>query len=599
MKMTDKFKIIFLFILLFSAINLPGQDKTNQNYRLPGFQNSLYFDEQIKTINYEYGITITINAPPPKLFNPDMPVSIALYALPNGNTTSQTIGKVFKDGDDWHYDIQHIGAQTRFIREHIDEYNLVTVYLENDLLSWPAWKRANKNHASVISGIVDSLRNVFSGFTTNIILTGHSGGGRFIFSYLDAVNTIPSYVKRVSFLDSNYGYNDDYGNKLIEWLNKSDDTYLTVFAYNDSVALYNGERFVSDTGGTWYRSKMMQQFLAGYYNFSSSEDTAFISYSALEERIKILLKKNPQRKILHTVQVERNGFIHSMLSETKHEEINYDYYGERAYVKYVQKNFIELGHLSIPPRPADAISGSQFMRSIKDLPFEAREKRILKEISQGNIPEFLRTLRKITSEFYDAESNKHTVEYEVMPDYLSIGSDRDYCRIPMSPITAQKVADLFGASLPTRKLVNDIYRNADIKIPPKTYYPKGNQNELVSRFVMHNNAIEHQLDSTGAPMGKLVAGHKKDVVISNKLNDPNRPEHVTIYGWHKPDGEPIQPLTNIHVNWYVDYSHGIRLINKHLSVDGEAKTIQEVLKDGKLYSLLSDEKGAMVRVTYN
>lgn len=28
---------------------------------------------------------------------------------------------------------------------------------------------------------------------------------------------------------------------------------------------------------------------------------------------------------------------------------------------------------------------------------------------------------------------------------------------------------------------------------------------------------------------------------------------VTIYGWHKLDGKPIQPLFTGHVDWYVDY----------------------------------------------
>ena len=32
------------------------------------------------------------------------------------------------------------------------------------------------------------------------------------------------------------------------------------------------------------------------------------------------------------------------------------------------------------------------------------------------------------------------------------------------------------------------------------------------------------------------------------------------------DGKPIQPLYTGHVNWYVDYSHGVRLVcPKHKS----------------------------------
>ena len=42
---------------------------------------------------------------------------------------------------------------------------------------------------------------------------------------------------------------------------------------------------------------------------------------------------------------------------------------------------------------------------------------------------------------------------------------------------------------------------------------------------------------------------------------------VAIYGWHTLDGKPIQPVYAGHVNWYVDYSHGIRLIAKKVKID--------------------------------
>ena len=65
--------------------------------------------------------------------------------------------------------------------------------------------------------------------------------------------------------------------------------------------------------------------------------------------------------------------------------------------------------------------------------------------------------------------------------------------------------------------------------------------------------IEDQI--AGQYPGELRAGHKKDVVITNLLSE--RPKRVAIYGWHFPSSEPIQPLTTVHVDWYVDYSHGI------------------------------------------
>jgi hypothetical protein len=46
---------------------------------------------------------------------------LILYALPNGNTTAQTMGKKIQPGDDWHFDIQHIKAQTEFLRGKLKE----------------------------------------------------------------------------------------------------------------------------------------------------------------------------------------------------------------------------------------------------------------------------------------------------------------------------------------------------------------------------------------------------------------------------------------------------------------------------------------------
>lgn len=253
--------------------------------------------------------------------------------------------------------------------------------------------------------------------------------------------------------------------------------------------------------------------------------------------------------------------------------------------------------LNIPPRPEDAITGSEFMQSVMNLTFEERENRIYEEISKGNIPNFLRSLKKITSTFSDANGVVHTVNYEVMPDYLAIGSDEDFCRIPMGPITAQKLADIFGAAMPTRKLVDDIYLNCEVKLEPVTY-PWSDQSVLVPKFIEHNNDIEKQRKAAGAVLGQLVGGIKKDVVLSNKIVDPSRPNHVVIYGWHQLNGQPIQPLYNGHLNTYVDYSHGIRFINSEMLIDSNLVEYQNILKDEVFYKILSDENRAMEQPSY-
>ena len=156
-----------------------------------------------------------------------------------------------QEGDDRHFDIQHIRAQTIFIRQEWNTVNLIVIYLENNYKSWPAWKQKHPDFRVRIPALVDSLKTVLGGKDAQVYLNGHSGGGSFIFGYLAGMQAIPSYIRRISFMDSNYGYDSSYYPVLRQWLQQNKSATLNVFAYNDSVALYNGKPVVSATGGTW------------------------------------------------------------------------------------------------------------------------------------------------------------------------------------------------------------------------------------------------------------------------------------------------------------------------------------------------------------
>ena len=222
------------------------------------------------------------------------------------------------------------------------------------------------------------------------------------------------------------------------------------------------------------------------------------------------------------------------------------------------------------------------MQSLAGLDREAREKAVLRELKSGNIPEFLRHLVPITVKTTDSDGHDHTAVYQVMPDYLSIGSDRDFVRVPMNPHTAQAFCDAFGFVLPTPKMVDDIWQEAISKIIPQ---PLTQSREDPMTFLTHNQMIEDQI--AGQYLGELRAGHKKDIVITTRLNE--KPKRVAIYGWEFPSGQPIQPLTIVHLDWYVDYSHGIRPVRGAIKVDGVDMPYQLVLRDPKLHVLLSNE----------
>ncbi|WP_288371894.1 hypothetical protein [uncultured Algoriphagus sp.] len=252
--------------------------------------------------------------------------------------------------------------------------------------------------------------------------------------------------------------------------------------------------------------------------------------------------------------------------------------------------------LKIPERKANAETGSEFMHRIKSLPLFEREEEIYKALSSGNMPDFLRKLVIIRGDFEDALGEEHEVIYQAMPDYLAVGSNEDYCRIPMNPHTAQKLADLFGGSLITAKISDHIYDYATIKLAPFFYKPVGNQNESVEKFVEHNNQIELQKKEVGGQNGQLIAGIKKDIILSHQLS--NLSNKVIIYGWHQLDGKPIQPVYAGHVDWYVDYSHGIRLMGQTVMVDGMVLSVTQILRDPVQFKLLSKEDNPMLQPRY-
>jgi len=246
--------------------------------------------------------------------------------------------------------------------------------------------------------------------------------------------------------------------------------------------------------------------------------------------------------------------------------------------------------LDLPPRPAAALEGTAFARSIAELPRVEREARILAELKAGNVPNFLRRLVPVT-----VATGAATATYFVTADYLAIGSDEDYFLAPLSPASAQRIAEIVGCSLPTPKMVDDIYSAAAVKLVPEPI-PPSRAMTTVPVFLRHNEMVRAQRKDLRRPLGALVAGHKKDVVIAGAVFA--KKGRVAIYGWHKRDAKPIQPLYTGHTANWVDYSHGIRLVLRRMTVNGQNKTMDDVLADSELAPLLSNE-GVMRQSRYD
>lgn len=312
-----------VFCVLFAACQLKAQSSFEEKF------NSL------KKVTIDTGVVMFIDEP--EVFTLSEPTHIIIYALPNGNTTAQTFGKKTNLTDDWHFDIQHIGAQLAFIRNTDKLANYVVVYLENDLKSWPAWNRKYQNSEQVIGNIVEDLLNRYKTLQPKITLTGHSGGGSFIFAYINTQKQIPSYIERIGFLDATYGYDTDkHVAKLKTWLQTKNKS-LQVIAYNDSVVVYNNKPLVSPTGGTWYRSQLMAKDLQHDFKLKKSTLTDRLNWTNRQGSIDFSLIKNPEAKIFHTLLVERNGFIHLVFNGTPFQDTAYEFWAERAYKDFILK----------------------------------------------------------------------------------------------------------------------------------------------------------------------------------------------------------------------------------------------------------------------
>ena len=250
----------------------------------------------------------------------------------------------------------------------------------------------------------------------------------------------------------------------------------------------------------------------------------------------------------------------------------------------------EVRFLNLPERPENAMSGSEIANHVMGMSLVNREISIVNEILSGNVPAFSRVLeplkinRTINATLYE-------VTLYTLCDYIAIGSDEDYLYIPMTPSAAQYLADILECSLPTKKLVDYIYDSSDVKLSPQPI-PPSDKMTTIPVFLDHTDSVKIQINKKGIDRtgNKTIAGHKKDIIISNKIYSTDRDyDRVVIYGWHLGINNPIQPVYNGHYASYADYSHGIRFIYDTVMINEDQFQFEDILKDPNLSVLLSHE----------
>lgn len=237
----------------------------------------------------------------------------------------------------------------------------------------------------------------------------------------------------------------------------------------------------------------------------------------------------------------------------------------------------------LPERAKGALLGSQITKKTSTMSHNQREAFIYNEFINGNVPQFIRVFEQV--KFTAKIKNK---EYHVLffasPDYLSLGSDDDYIRVPIDFATAIKLSKRFKLMIPTKKMVDIIFKKAPCKVNPQPFKP-GKHMVTDETFEKHNKVVSKQLKKV--PKNTIKSGQKKDIILSNKLLE--KQNRIAIYGWHRNNGKAIQPVSTVHHSRYVDYSHGLRLISPTVIINGKLHSIEQVLSHKKYSALLSDE----------
>lgn len=241
---------------------------------------------------------------------------------------------------------------------------------------------------------------------------------------------------------------------------------------------------------------------------------------------------------------------------------------------------INLYH-NIPSRQDDALSGSAFGQSILNLPAtQQRDDQILTQCLNGNIPNWIKQFKPVTV----TDNLGNSLTYLVSPDVLCVGDDIDFLRVSLNGYTARRLVDAFGCMLPTRRMSNQIWQNADLKMMPTGM---GASFDMSSTKTMmdHNAVIEKQRAGRNF---NIITGHKKDIIFHSALL--KYIHNICIYGFHYPNGKPIQGAQyEAHNIWYQDYSHSIRLVSRQAVLNGQPVDLMQLLNDKKVCHLISDE----------
>jgi len=243
--------------------------------------------------------------------------------------------------------------------------------------------------------------------------------------------------------------------------------------------------------------------------------------------------------------------------------------------------------VAFPEPRGGVLTGSGFYRTAAAYGWRARDSFAIDAFERGCVPGYLRRFVPVCSRWTDSTGGEWRAVFRVSRDYFMVGTDADRARVPLTPMAGQRIADALGCFLPTRRLVDLIDAQSRLRLEPVPMYAYRDSTVTM---------MQHDLIVEGQRRGRrgLVSGIKKDVVLCSEEALKGRSHRVAIYGWHRSDGRPIQPLYTGHVDGYVDYSHGIRFVCRRVRVNGRWMDYAVLMRHPLMRGLITDERGVMM-----
>jgi hypothetical protein len=174
-------------------------------------------------------------------------------------------------------------------------------------------------------------------------------------------------------------------------------------------------------------------------------------------------------------------------------------------------------------------------------------------------------------------------EIQVSTDALKILG----VRIDVTAEGAQRIADALGTILPTPRILQLIWEQADVRIEPCTSIADAKM-ASTARMLQHSECVDQRI----AGRKGVVANEGKHWVLSNRT--AGKEDLAANYGWFIKGRRPIQTVGTRHDTAHTDYSQIVRLVKPMVRVDGREIDIRHVGRSPELWGLVSDEGPLLV-----